>query len=78
MLKGRIIKNPDVMMAVIEVSGVNREMKPFPPTVKVVQAKALARTRRSPKVEAKRNSERGKTPFEMMRKIPKKPKKIPK
>jgi len=53
-------------------------MKAFPPAVKVVQAKALARTGRSPKVEAKRNSERGKTPFEMMRKIPKKPKKIPK
>jgi hypothetical protein len=57
--------------------GGNRERNLLPPTVKAVQVSALIRTRRSPKVEEKRNGERVNTPFEMIKKIPKNPRIIP-
>jgi hypothetical protein len=52
-------------------------MNPFPPIVKVVQARALANTKRSPKVEVKQKRGKENTPFEIIRKIPKKPRRIP-
>jgi hypothetical protein len=52
-------------------------MNPFPPMVKVVQARALAKTKRSPRVEVKRKREKENIPFEMMRKTPKKPRRTP-
>src|SRR4030043_272554 len=76
-VKGRVMKHPTIIMGVIAASGEKRERNPLPPTVKAVQVSALMRTRKSPKVAAKRKIEEENTPLEITKKIPKKPRIIP-
>jgi hypothetical protein len=65
------------MIGAMAAKGGKRERKLLPPTVKAAQVKALQRTRKSPNVEAIRKMEGENTPFEMIRKIPEKPRTIP-
>jgi hypothetical protein len=76
-LNGRVVKNPRIMMGVIEARGENFERNPLPPTVKAAQVKALPRIRRSPRVEVDRNRENEHSPFEMTRETPINPSIIP-
>jgi hypothetical protein len=76
-VKGNVIRHPTIIMGVTAARGEDRERNSLPPTVKAVQVSALARTRRSPKVEPKRNNDKEISPLEMTRKIPMNPRSIP-
>ena len=71
------MKHPTIIIGVIVASGENRERNPLPPTVKAAQVRALMRMRKSPKVEPKRKMEMEKTPFEITKATPIKPRIIP-
>ena len=72
-----MMNDPKIIIGVMAARDGNLKRNPLPPTVKAVHVSALMRIRKSPKVEAKPKIEKESTPFEIIRKTPVKPSRIP-